>query len=77
MLKSSCEKATLKEKRKKKSMFDKLLSQSILVNDRKKVLHQNNIIEYKQLISAARNVDIKSKASLFEKFVVIKNSFIS
>ena len=74
MLKSSCEEATSKRKREKKSMLDKLLSQSISIDDEKKILCQNNAIKHKQLMSAARNVDINSKLLFYEKFVVIKNS---
>ena len=76
MLRSSCEKAISKRKREEKSMSDKLLPQSISIDDEKKILRQDNVIEHEQLISAARNVDINSKSSLFEKFVVIKSSLI-
>ena len=76
MLRSSCEKATSKKKRKGKSMLDESLSQSVSADNDKKLMRQDNAIEYKQLISAARNVDINSKSSFFEKFFVIKNSLI-
>ena len=76
LLKSSRERATLKRKCERKIMFDKSLSQSISVDNEKKILRQNNVIEHKQLISAVKNFEINSKSSLFEKFVVIKNSLI-
>ena len=76
MLKLNCEKATLKRKREEKNMFNKSISQSISVDDKKKILYQDNAIEHEQLMSAARNVDINSQSSLFKKFVVIKNLLI-
>ena len=76
MLKSNCEEITLKRKCKEKNIFDRLLSQSISVNDKKKIVHQNNIIEHEQLMSTAKTVDINSKLLLFEGFIVIKNSLI-
>ena len=66
-----------KKKRERKNLFDKSLFQLISVDNEKKILRENNAIEYEQLISIARNVDINSKSSLFGKFVVIKDSRIS
>ena len=76
LLRLNCEKATSKRKHKEKNISDKLLSQSISIDDEKKILRQNNIIEHEQLMSTARNVDINSKSLFFEKFVVIKDSLI-
>ena len=47
-------------------MFDKLISQSIAIDNKKKILYQDNIIEYKQLMFAVKNVDINLKSSFFE-----------
>ena len=76
LLRSSREKTISKKKREGKNIFDKLLSRSISVDNEKKILCQDNAIKHEQLIFTARNVDVNSKSSLFEKFIVIKHSLI-